>query len=152
MKDDYISITMKDDLFATLPQEIVTEIMRRFTIRSIMRCKFVCKSWLHLIEGVEFAISYTPEPGLTFDVTGHGYKVCDKASRLPFQVLLPNPDRPCSINPCIKSVVVDSVNGLLLMWHGCVNNLYVCNPMTREFVELPQPNIRKSRLTQLYFT
>ncbi|XP_047949613.1 uncharacterized protein LOC125195517 [Salvia hispanica] len=114
-KDDYISITMKDDLFATLPQEIVTDIMRRLTIRSIMRCKFVCKSWLHLIEGVEFAKSYTPEPGLAFDVPGHGFKVCNKTFRLAFEVLLPRPDMPCSTNPCIQSVVIDSVNGLLLM-------------------------------------
>ena len=132
---------MKDDLFETLPQEIVTEIMRRLMIRSIMRCKYVCKSWRYLIKGVEFATLYTPEQCLAFALPDHQYIVCDETYKPLLRFLLPSPNSRCLNKPCIECSVIDSVNGLLLLWDECANNIFVCNPMTCEYAVLPPPTI-----------
>ncbi|XP_047949597.1 uncharacterized protein LOC125195497 [Salvia hispanica] len=45
----------KEVLLTNLPQDIMREILEKLPIRTIMRCKCVCKSWRDKIEATDFA-------------------------------------------------------------------------------------------------
>ncbi|XP_042006554.1 putative F-box protein At3g16210 [Salvia splendens] len=127
---------LRDNLFANLPEEITLEILRRLTIRSVMTCKCVFKSWPHLIEGGGFGMSYTPKPDLFF-VYGDmemRYVVCDEALKPLFRFGSPSHNQ---FSTAHYRVMVASANGLLSVWDQRDNILFICNPMTREHVELP---------------
>ncbi|XP_047949583.1 putative F-box protein At1g32420 [Salvia hispanica] len=126
-----ILLTTEEDLFANLPEEMTIEILGRLPIRSVMTCKCVLKSWRHLIEGDEFGMLYTPKPGLTFihrDMKMR-YTVRDEALKPLFRFGLPY--KVC------RPVQIVSANGLLSVWETYLTTIFICNPMTREYVELP---------------
>lgn len=132
---------MKDDLLTSLPREIMIEIMRRVTIQSILRCKCVCKSWCCLKETMytpkQGLPTYTSKPCLAFAFVDNEYKVCDEAFRPLLRVYLPVPRSRIVTTNNSFCFLIDSANGLLLVWTGPVNNLFICNPMTREYAVLP---------------
>ncbi|XP_042010376.1 F-box protein At5g49610-like isoform X1 [Salvia splendens] len=135
-KRKYILAATKEDLFANLPEEITKEIMGRLPIMSVMTCKCVLKSWRHLIEGDEFGMSYTPKLGLAFvyrDMEMR-YNVCNEALKPLFRF-----DSPSHIQFSASNyrVIVASANGLLSMWDRWAKVIFICNPMTREYAELP---------------
>ncbi|XP_042010601.1 F-box protein At3g07870-like [Salvia splendens] len=122
---------MEKDFSTILPQEIWRDILGRLPIRSFMRCKFVCKSWGDMIEGGDIESS-TPKSLLAFGNRDTGYAICDEAGQPLFQ--FGSPHYNCSRD------LVDSVNGLLLVWdsgHKYHLNLLICNPITSKYVELP---------------
>ncbi|XLR28201.1 hypothetical protein HN51_041527 [Arachis hypogaea] len=41
-----------------LPQELVSSILSRLPAKELWRCKFVCKSWFHLINDPNFVTNY----------------------------------------------------------------------------------------------
>ncbi|XP_042010980.1 putative F-box protein At3g16210 [Salvia splendens] len=129
---------LRDVLFANLPEEITIEILRRLTIRHVMTCKCVLrKSWRDLIEGEDFGMSYTPKPGLFF-VYGDmemQYVVCDEALKPLFRFGSPSHNQ---FSTAHYRVIVASANGFLSIWDQRDNILFICNPMTREHVELPR--------------
>ncbi|XP_047945897.1 putative F-box protein At2g02030 [Salvia hispanica] len=118
----------KDDLY--LPQELCKDILSRLPIRSILRFKCVYKPWRNLIEGGEFATSYTVKPCLAFNY-GMGYGVCDETFQPLLRFNFPRCDKGS------RRAVINSANGLLLVRNGCNTILSVCNPMTCECIELP---------------
>ncbi|XP_042010474.1 putative F-box protein At1g32420 [Salvia splendens] len=146
-KRKYILATTKEDMFADLPEEITKDILGRLPISSIMTCKCVLKSWRHLIEGDEFGMSYTPKPGLTFvyrDMEMR-YNLFNEALKPLFRFSLP------SHNLCSSTeyrVVITSANGLLSLWDQYANYLFICNPLTREYAELPR--LSTDRVTCFY--
>ncbi|XP_042044122.1 F-box/kelch-repeat protein At3g06240-like, partial [Salvia splendens] len=75
-----------------------------------------------------FATSYTLTPWLAFVHWSLGYAVCDDPHRPLYRFDLPHSH---------NRIVIDSANGLLLLRDGCANILFICNPMTREYAELP---------------
>ncbi|XP_047955419.1 probable F-box protein At1g14315 isoform X2 [Salvia hispanica] len=115
-----------------IPQEIWRNLLTRLPIRCLMRCRCVCKSWRNLIEGDQFA---TPKQFMAFvnqDMTG--YAVADEDGQPLFQFYWP----PYSTSH--HRLVISSVNGLLLLWDGLDDNrdiLFIANPMTCEYTELP---------------
>ncbi|XP_047949579.1 F-box protein At5g49610-like [Salvia hispanica] len=140
-------LTTKADLFANLPEEITIAILGRLPIRSVMTCKCVLKSWRHLIEGDEFGMSYTPKPGLAFvyrDMEMR-YNVCNEALEPLFRFDSPSHIQFSANN---RRVIVASDNGLLSAWDRWAKVLFICNPMTREYVELPP--ISTSIFTSLF--
>ncbi|XP_042010605.1 putative F-box protein At1g33530 [Salvia splendens] len=117
----------------SLPEEMTREILRRLPIRSIMRCKFVCKSWRLLIEGGDFEMLYTPQPGLAFVHRDIGFAVCDEAYKPLCHFGFP----PLKKDATTTLLVVGSANGLILVWNGIDSRLCVCNPITSEYIKLP---------------
>ncbi|XP_047949544.1 putative F-box protein At1g33530 [Salvia hispanica] len=111
------------------------------SIRNIVRCKCVCKSWRDLIkEDDEFATSCTPKPCLAFVHENEGFNICNEACEPHFQFDLPPPYSQYPTHEHHRRVVIDSTSGLLLVWDGVridCSALFICNPMTLEFVELP---------------
>ncbi|XP_047949588.1 F-box/kelch-repeat protein At3g06240-like [Salvia hispanica] len=61
-----------------------------------------------------------------------GFAICDEAFKPLFQFSF------CSNTTCNDHLVVGSANGLLLFLDGCDDTLFVCNPITREYVEIPR--------------
>ena len=123
-------VVTKRDLFTNLPEELTIDILGRLPSKSIMTCKSVCQSWLDLIEGGRFKTSYTPKSCLSF-TSGHMYTVYDDEAKEPlFKICL-----KFGTSGCFRDVI-DSADGLLLVRDLC-NILFLANPMTCEYVQLP---------------
>ena len=119
---------LKTDFMTKLPQEKTIEILARLSIKNIIRCKCVCKSWRNIIGGDSFATSYTLNSRLVCAHRDNGFTICRDHWTPLFWLGLPHAHYP---------VIIDSTNGLLLLGDGCVNTLFICNPMAREYAELP---------------
>ena len=132
-------LMQKKDILTNLPQEMMIEILRRLPIRSIITCTHVCESWHNLIKGSDFAMSYNPKPGFAFVHQSKGYAVCDEACK-PLRRFNFPPQIEVTTLGCYRAVV-GSANGLLLAWDGssrCNEILFVCNPITGEYIEIPR--------------
>ncbi|XP_047949604.1 putative F-box protein At3g16210 [Salvia hispanica] len=127
---------MKEDLFTNLPVELTRDIMRRVSISSILNCMDVCKSWRDLIDEDEFKASYTSRRCLAFSYEDIYIVWDDKACEPLFRFWMSPPyiKHQSSVR---YRVVVDSTDGLLLVRDGRSNILFVCNPLTCEYVVLP---------------
>ena len=123
---------MKDDLLPNLPQEMMSEILGRLPIRSIITCMCVCKTWRHLIEVGEL---YTRKPAIAFAHEREGYTICDAAFKPHLGIWLPSSHTLHAASGC--TILLDSANGLLFVWDTCGEVPVVCNPMTREYAMLP---------------
>ncbi|XP_047949602.1 F-box protein At3g07870-like [Salvia hispanica] len=127
------------DFLTNLPEQVTREIIERVPVNSLIRCKCVRKSWRSLINEPEFKTSYSPKPCLAFSYENK-YMVYDDEARKPLFRFSMNPPRTIFANSVPYSVVIDSTDGLLLTRGGYTDTLYVCNPLTREYVELPPLN------------
>ncbi|XP_047949612.1 F-box protein At5g18160-like [Salvia hispanica] len=85
--------------------------------------------------------TYTSEPCLAFASVGHEFKVCDEAFKPLLRVCLPVPENPWVNKNSNRCYVIDSANGLLLVWNANIHNLSVCNPMTHEYTVLPLADV-----------
>ncbi|KAL7119960.1 hypothetical protein ACP275_02G094100 [Erythranthe tilingii] len=136
---------MEVELLKNLPSEIVIEILSRLPIRTIGICKRVCKSWRDLLQTREFVDCHLSKSmhGL---VVCHGFMTYDV---LAFEEELDLENRERSYNPLTKldcnEVLISifdvkgSVNGLLFLHplSSVATDYYVCNPITREYIEFP---------------
>ncbi|XP_047949585.1 putative F-box protein At1g33530 [Salvia hispanica] len=113
------------------------EIFRRLPIKCIMKCNCVCKSWRNLIKGGDFEMWYTPQPGLAFVHRDIGFAVCDEAYKPLCHFSFPPLKEDSTTS--LLCVVVGSANGLILVWNGTDARLFVCNPITSEYIKLPLP-------------
>ncbi|MBA0640291.1 hypothetical protein Goklo_023244 [Gossypium klotzschianum] len=131
----------------TLPHEIIVDILSRLPITSLVQFKFVCKGWRALAQDpllADMQLSWkapTTNPCLILhcdfpirnqlyfvDLSVHNHDK-DKVKRLyvPFQTSMPEFD------------VVGTCNGLLCLSDSLYNDaLYVYNPFTMDFMELPK--------------
>ncbi|XP_047949590.1 putative F-box/kelch-repeat protein At3g22730 [Salvia hispanica] len=66
-----------------------------------------------------------------------GFAVCDEACKPLYQFAPPQNQYYFSL-PRLERLVVGSANGLLLAWDGYDDILFVCNPFTSEYIELPR--------------
>ncbi|XP_047949586.1 putative F-box protein At1g33530 [Salvia hispanica] len=120
----------------SLPEEMTREILRRLPIRSIMRCKCVCKSWRNMIERGDLEMLYTPQPSLAFVHRDIGFAVCDEAYKPLCHFGFPPIKKDSTTS--LLCVVVGSANGLILVWNVIDSRLCVCNPITSEYIKLPR--------------
>ncbi|XP_047949595.1 F-box protein At5g49610-like [Salvia hispanica] len=119
------NVLMKEGLFTNLPEDITRDILRRLPIRSIARCKCVCKSWR------QFA---TSKSGLVFANEDTGFTFCDEVFQPLCQFRLP------LCRGYSYRYVIGSADGFILVCAAGKNIceiLCLCNPITREYIELP---------------
>ena len=129
---------MKGDLFTNLPEQMMREILGRIPIKSLIRCKCVRKSWHDLIDEPEFKSSYSPKPCFAFSYEDMYIIYDDDTCELLFRFWM-NPAGRLYFGKSVRySVVIDSVDGLLMAKDGAANILFVCNPIIREYVGLPR--------------
>ncbi|EOX93376.1 hypothetical protein QUC31_004100 [Theobroma cacao] len=129
-----------------LPHEIIVDILSRLPITSLVQFKFVCRGWRALAQdpllaGMHLSWKADSNPCLILhcdfpirnqlyfvDLSAHNQDK-EKVKRLyvPFQATMPEFD------------VVGSCNGLLCLSDSLYNDaLYVYNPFTMDYIELPK--------------
>ncbi|XP_026420240.1 F-box protein At3g07870-like [Papaver somniferum] len=123
-----------------LPKDIISGILSRVTPDSILTCKLVCKSWktllTHVKVGVLFMVQSTEEKQLGFYYGDFDELIGDcgtfkttakKINHLPI-VKGGNP---------LDYEMVGSCNGLVCLYVPYADPIYICNPVTGEYVYLP---------------
>ncbi|KAK7340467.1 hypothetical protein VNO77_21170 [Canavalia gladiata] len=143
-----------------LPSFIIQDILTRLPLRSIRCCKYVCKEWnklikepsfpkLHQAHAAVFTILRALDPQFwpsdlhVIEATHTNDLV--SPSKLYSKILPPQapliptePRRGIPNRP--KFGIVNSCNGLLCVCTTPFNNpIYVCNPITGEYMMLPKP-------------
>ncbi|KAJ4958669.1 hypothetical protein NE237_025780 [Protea cynaroides] len=140
-----------------LPCEIVSEILSRLPIESIMQFKSVCKSWFSLIEDPSFVKLQLKRA----KSQPHRLILWSNQVRKNWVLLLDRDKegkdmwkgRDISLeytfkyekqDHCLNFIIVGSCNGLLCMvstfWYGCCSifyGIFICNPITQECTMLP---------------
>ncbi|KAL9173350.1 hypothetical protein ABFS82_03G108100 [Erythranthe guttata] len=133
------------DFFRNLPPEITIDTLSRLPIRTIIRCRLVCKSWRNLIQTREFADSHLSKSASGIVITSgfsrylEIYEFVDELD-LESHELHYNPVTEFNCDNFIESFELQSsAKGLLFF--GVVESepsaLHICNPLTREFIQLP---------------
>ncbi|KAI3464426.1 hypothetical protein Pfo_021089 [Paulownia fortunei] len=144
---------MNQEFLKNLPSEIVIDILSRLPVRTITSCKCVCKSWLGLLETREFAKSHLSKsvPGLVVyhsEMHSDLFQIFEfeDAPNLEHHELHYNPvtkfDLTAFISPPHTAIGIQgSADGLLFLReiNTQPNVLYICNPITRDYIELPSP-------------
>ncbi|KAL2231921.1 UNVERIFIED_CONTAM: F-box protein [Sesamum indicum] len=142
----------KHQLFLmNLPTHIMLEILTRLPPKTIFICKRVCKAWLELINDPHFATLHFSRcrAGL---VVHHSEMFKKYFKLVDFEDAYDHHDLPhdtmlkFNVNKLSSffdaNIVVDgSANGFLFMRDINYKHetLYICNPLTREYIELPKP-------------
>ncbi|CAI9755933.1 unnamed protein product [Fraxinus pennsylvanica] len=134
-----------------LPSEILVEILSRLPARAINRCKCVCKTWLELFSNPEFVALHfaRARPGLVVhqsEMFKNFMKLVEFEDEINHHDLddasLVKLDLTRLSEFSDANIVLDgSVNGLLCLRDTNYEHetVYMCNPITREYVRLPAP-------------
>ncbi|TXG70577.1 hypothetical protein EZV62_005512 [Acer yangbiense] len=126
--------------------DILTEILVRLPLKSILRCKSVSKQWRSLISGLQFCRRIYPDPYLVLGLLLHKINLNNQENDF-----VPLTDKPTS--PPFKTLtflnhpsgleILQSCHGLLFC-SGFTNtdfrrDYYIYNPTTKQFRTLPLP-------------
>ncbi|KAH6759416.1 hypothetical protein C2S51_019651 [Perilla frutescens var. frutescens] len=164
MREGAKNSKMGQELVAYLPSEIITNILSRLPARTAVSCKSVCKPWLDLLATPAFVkshlshLSEAAAPGMAlFEWGTHSepYKIFEfvdelNHNRLRRWNMVFNFNLPCN------QALYSSANGLLFLCDRGVasgdifnwevknavgpRNLFLCNPITRDYITLPCPH------------
>nr|XP_043630963.1 F-box protein At3g07870-like [Erigeron canadensis] len=141
-----------------LPEHVTIDILLRLPVKKIIHCKCVCKKWHNIVSDPYFAdlhLLRSPK-GLMIhhnserdNRTGHL-----KPGILKWVEIEDEPDHHnlqhdpvmsldlnlATIFQKTQILPVGSVNGLICLWQfgPKVDNTYICNPITREYMILPR--------------
>ncbi|MCD7453244.1 hypothetical protein HAX54_020284 [Datura stramonium] len=138
-----------------LPPELITEIVLRLPVKSLLQFRSVSKSWLALISGPEFVKTHLSISANNKDYTHHrlvsAYNSQLNLKNCSIYSLLNNSvteeyflDYP--MNNARENVwVVGSVNGLICLAIGSTD-LFIWNPSIRKFKKFPNSRLRLMRL------
>ncbi|XP_059309976.1 F-box/kelch-repeat protein At3g23880-like [Lycium ferocissimum] len=143
------SISMQDSILTipTLPVELVTEILLRLPVKSLLQFRCVSKSWLDLLSSPEFIKSHLNLSANNKDNTHHrlmlsypctyNFKDWSLRSLLYESDVMEAPDLKWPMkNPPNPFCFTDSVNGLICLIDGS-KDLFLWNPSIRKYKKLP---------------
>ncbi|KAJ9551936.1 hypothetical protein OSB04_015981 [Centaurea solstitialis] len=143
-----------------LPEQVMVDILSRLPVKTIIHCKCVCKKWHNLVNDSYFInlhLSRSPagfmaphDPHISGGATlkmGRIMKWVEIEDELDHHSLQPalnfdvNGFLGAPFPPTVL-IPLGSVNGLICILHRGVNvnvdHIYICNPITREFLALPR--------------
>ncbi|XP_059313387.1 F-box/kelch-repeat protein At3g23880-like isoform X1 [Lycium ferocissimum] len=148
------AISSKDSILPmpNLPTELITEILLKLPVKSLLKFRSVSKSWLELISTPHFVKTHLllstsnkdyTHHGVMFkfaSTSDHGVKDCSLSALLYDSVTealdLDYPGKNPNGYPCL----VGSVNGLICLsislFHG-LDDLFIWNPSIRRYKKLP---------------
>ncbi|XP_026420805.1 F-box protein At3g07870-like [Papaver somniferum] len=135
--------------FNHLPTEVVLDILTRLPTESVLECKLVCKPWRNLV---------SHHPSFSQIHLSHLNQSADSDGKLGFLVLNENKGfyyfeydadetptgriRRINLTPPIAYVggykVFGSFNGFVCLCEYRYGTVCICNPLTKEYVELPE--------------
>ncbi|KAI3523635.1 hypothetical protein L1887_01908 [Cichorium endivia] len=152
IKTSHSSETSEDPLSVPkLLPEIISEILSRLPVESLLRCKSVCKLWCSMISDLHFVKSH-----LSLSTSNNRYAhhrlifytepIGNLKSSHLYDVLY---DKPCNaleldypLKHPLKSVwIAGSCNGLLFIAIE-IDNLFIWNPSTRRSNRLPDGGLK----------
>ena len=142
----------EEDYISHLPHNVVTDILTRLPFQTLFNCRFVCKTWLHLLKDPSFTQLYHTRVNSNWTILQlkvkdhhlyavHLYNISSmihSSARVRFAT-----KTHLGFGYYVKHHLVDSCNGLILVgevhqykYHISVklDQLFVCNPITGEFV------------------
>ncbi|KAM7512488.1 hypothetical protein LguiB_011363 [Lonicera macranthoides] len=131
-----------------VPEEVVTEILSRLPVKSLLRFKCVCKFWYIIIKNPAFINKHLNHYHKENEAQLLVYHYIPEIDKCRFALF---PDDTLSIHQDLDDVVIPPfldeimgpINGLFFLHHGifdCWNRVALWNPATREFRPLPVPN------------
>ncbi|XP_073275330.1 F-box protein At3g07870-like [Primulina huaijiensis] len=131
--------------FTNLPLEIFTDIVSRLPVLHIARLKCVCKVWLELFESPEFSKLHLSKSSAGLLIYQHLGESCllkifgfEDEPEVERHELNYSPVTIFDITEFKCQTISGSVDGFLcLRVIGHIDNLYICNPFTREYITLP---------------
>ena len=134
----------------TLPQELIREILLRLPVKSLLRFKCVCKSFLSLISDPQFVISHyalAASPTHRLILRSHDFYAQSIATESVFKTCsrdvvyfpLPLPSIPCLRldDFGIRPKILGSCRGLVLLYYVDSANLILWNPSLGRHKRLP---------------
>ncbi|KAL3506361.1 hypothetical protein ACH5RR_031743 [Cinchona calisaya] len=158
--DSQIAIPQDSDLLTLpdLPFELITDILLRLPVKSLLKFSCVSKTWLSLISSSKFIKShlklssenkeYTHHKLMLFDMSYNSLKSCSLQSFLDAPMAddavtnisppVELPDKPFRHDPLC---VVGSCDGLICL--DIDYDLYLWNPSTRKYKKLPRTTIEE---------
>ncbi|KAL8107601.1 F-box protein At3g07870-like isoform X2 [Apium graveolens] len=145
-----------------LPADIVADILSRLPIMTIVHCRCVCKRWRHILSETYFVnlhLLRSPEGLVVHEMSGLGEPDIFKLGELDDQ----SDQHHIHHDPLMRfdlglgfergeRCLQGSVNGLICLWN-CYRGdaTYICNPITREYIKLPDHKyIKKSYFIVTY--
>ncbi|PHU02135.1 hypothetical protein BC332_27386 [Capsicum chinense] len=136
---------------------IMVEILARLPIKSIFRCKIVCKSWYHLLTSNPlFVKKYQKRsfsfPSILLSVNDSVRFIVELKDENDSQSLYRNIElRPMIHLPSTNKenlTLVGSCNGFMCLLNGWRNNVdnsvYISNPLLSEYFKVELPEWEKS--------
>lgn len=144
------------NMMEVIPQKLIVHILSKLPLASLLRSKSVCRTWRSLIKDPlliskhlshraevdndpSFIVqSNWPIPDQLFFVNFSDYSEEEKviSNKLPSSAML--------------MLLADSCNGLLCM-HDTWQTIYICNPFTMLYIELPKLIKDRAKLGDLSF-
>ncbi|PON58296.1 F-box domain containing protein [Trema orientale] len=126
-----------------LPEEIITDMLVRLDVKSLMRCKCVCKSWRSLISELRFAKLHVQRQPHSLIIPACVHSPFWQGTEFLIYSF-ENPDEhstykfPMTIEKSTESMVVEGCdNGVLCVRALPHNTVYLWNPATNEVKKLP---------------
>ncbi|KAL8485731.1 hypothetical protein ACS0TY_027860 [Phlomoides rotata] len=137
------------NLFNMLPSDVIVEILSRVPVQSVMICKCVCKSWLHLVRSPGFVKSHLSKSVRGLMVFRQD-NWSDLYNFLEFKDEVVIEDHDLHYNSItlfdlsFTGWLYGSTDGLLFMCELSAleskpDDLYLCNPITREYFNINSP-------------
>ncbi|KAK0595301.1 hypothetical protein LWI29_005422 [Acer saccharum] len=126
-----------------LPREVVLDILSRLPVTSLLHSKLVCKAWHNLVQDpllvcMQFSHAIEHEPCLIFHCD---YPIQNQLFSLELSALSKDVQRVNKIRvPVLPEFeVLGSCKGLLCLRDSSAKDIvYVYNPFTRDYIELPK--------------
>lgn len=146
-----------------LPSYLVADILSRLPVRTILHCKCVCKAWNYLLSEHYFVNLHLSRSPAGLVIHQRGFR--SEPDCLKFGQLEDKPDHhdihhaplmrfepKFGVHDTPQLWLSGSVDGLVCLWHYDGGDAtYICNPVTREYILLPDHNyIRKSYAIVIY--
>ncbi|XP_047961877.1 F-box protein At3g07870-like [Salvia hispanica] len=140
---------MEPNSFKNLPSQLTTNILSRLPLRSISISKCVCKPWLNLLQSDDFVKSKLKTPPALIRLMPDTnstqcaifeFKDEDEADAESHDLqLFPLADFDIPHGNSAAIYRARQTNGLLLLYSSVERHVYICNPITREYIELCCP-------------
>ncbi|XP_026420652.1 F-box/kelch-repeat protein At3g06240-like [Papaver somniferum] len=139
------------DSFNLLPEEVMSDILTHLPTESVLDCKLVSKTWKNLIQHPLFSKMHTNRlvnhsaTACSTDSCKLGFLASTCEGRLYYFGYIENRQtqiRRINLKPPFHyDTFVGSFNGLICL-AGREGSVCIYNPMTKEYVILPQPKIK----------
>ncbi|KAJ9552152.1 hypothetical protein OSB04_016197 [Centaurea solstitialis] len=137
-----------------LPAKLTIDILSRLPVKTVIHCKCVCKKWWNLVLDSSFVnLHLSRSPTSTGFIIHYKPRICDNPGILKWVEIEDKVDHRhlhydrlltldlLNLGPIYTEMrQVGLVNGLICLWEYSyeVDNTYICNPVTREYMILPR--------------